>query len=140
MAGSSLLAHPDYLAYFNELAGSRPENVLLDSDLDWGQDMKRLAKRLREEGAKYLTFTPFTDPGLLQALGFPPVRLSDVPIPSPGWNAVSLTVWKSRRLRLIEHSSRSYPVARPGAARRARRPRHHALVLPAGQHSRAVRR
>ncbi len=101
LAGSSLLAHPDYLPYFNELAGSRPENVLLDSDLDWGQDMKRLAKRLREEGAKYLTFTPFTDTGLLQALGFPPVRLSDVPIPSPGWNAVSLTVWKSRRLNLL---------------------------------------
>jgi hypothetical protein len=101
LAGSSLLAHPDYLPYFNELAGTRPENVLLDSDLDWGQDMKRLSKRLREEGARYLTFTPFADTELLQVLGFPPVRLSDVPIPSPGWNAVSLTEWKSRRLNLL---------------------------------------
>jgi 4-amino-4-deoxy-L-arabinose transferase-like glycosyltransferase len=101
LAASSLLAHPDYLPYFNELAGGHPENVLLDSDLDWGQDMKRLAKRLKKEGAAYVTFTPFSDGGLLQVLGFPPVQLSDVPIPSPGWNAVSLTVWKSRRLNLL---------------------------------------
>jgi hypothetical protein len=101
MAVSSLWTHPDYLAYFNELAGSRPENVLLDSDLDWGQDMKRLSKRLREAGAKFVTFTPLADLGLPQVLGFPPVRASDVPVPSPGWNAVSLTQWKSRRLRLL---------------------------------------
>jgi 4-amino-4-deoxy-L-arabinose transferase-like glycosyltransferase len=101
MAGGSLWIHPDYLAYFNELAGSRPENVLLDSDLDWGQDMKRLSQRLREAGAKFVTFTPLSDPGLPQVLGFPPVRASDVPMPTPGWNAVSLTQWKSRRLRLL---------------------------------------
>jgi Dolichyl-phosphate-mannose-protein mannosyltransferase len=101
MAVSSLWTHPDYLAYFNELAGNRPENVLLDSDLDWGQDMKRLSKRLRDAGAPFVTFTPLADPGLPQVLGLPPVRASDVPIPSPGWNAVSLTQWKSRRLRLL---------------------------------------
>ncbi len=101
MTVSSLVSHPDYLAYFNELAGTKPENVLLDSDLDWGQDMKRLAKRLREAGAPFVTFTPLADPGLPRVLGFPPIRGSDVPIPSPGWNAVSLTQWKSRRLRLL---------------------------------------
>jgi hypothetical protein len=101
MGVSSLLAHPDYLAYFNELAGSKPENILLDSDLDWGQDMKRLSKRLREAGAPFVTFTPLSDAGLPRVLGFPPIRASDVPIPSPGWNAVSLTQWKSRRLRLL---------------------------------------
>lgn len=36
------LAHPDYLAYFNELAGSHPERIALDSNLDWGQDLLRL--------------------------------------------------------------------------------------------------
>jgi hypothetical protein len=101
MAVSSLKIHPDYLAYFNELAGSHPENVLVDSDLDWGQDMKRLSQRLREVGAPFVTFTPLADPDLPQVLGFPPVRASDVPIPSTGWNAVSLTQWKSRRLRLL---------------------------------------
>ena len=44
-------SHPDYIPYFNELAGGHPENILVDSDLDWGQDMNRLGARLREVGA-----------------------------------------------------------------------------------------
>ena len=39
----SAMAHPDYIAYFNELAGTHPERILVDSDLDWGQDMNRLS-------------------------------------------------------------------------------------------------
>jgi 4-amino-4-deoxy-L-arabinose transferase-like glycosyltransferase len=38
-------AYPDYLAYFNETV-AHPEHVLVDSDLDWGQDLKRLERRL----------------------------------------------------------------------------------------------
>jgi hypothetical protein len=34
--------HPDHLAYFNPIAGDRPELVLVDSNLDWGQDLYRL--------------------------------------------------------------------------------------------------
>ncbi len=34
-------AYPDYLPYFNE-AIAHPERVLVDSDLDWGQDLRRL--------------------------------------------------------------------------------------------------
>jgi 4-amino-4-deoxy-L-arabinose transferase-like glycosyltransferase len=47
---SSLSIFPHYLAYFNELAGG-PENgykYLIDSNLDWGQDLKGL-KRYMEE-------------------------------------------------------------------------------------------
>ena len=44
MAVSGAIRHPDYLAYFNELAGSEPEKVLVDSDLDWGQDTILLAR------------------------------------------------------------------------------------------------
>src|SRR5271157_2677216 len=39
---SSIRAHPDYLAYFNEFAGQHPERILIDSDLDWGQDLLRI--------------------------------------------------------------------------------------------------
>lgn len=42
----SIAAHPDYLAYFNQLAGSHPERVLAESDLDWGQDVNRLRSAL----------------------------------------------------------------------------------------------
>ena len=47
---SSVAIFPHYLAYFNELAGG-PENgykYLVDSNLDWGQDLKGL-KRYMEE-------------------------------------------------------------------------------------------
>src|SRR5205085_12510447 len=45
------MRHPDYLAYFNEFAADHPERILVDSDLDWGQDTIRLARRLKELGA-----------------------------------------------------------------------------------------
>jgi type IV secretory pathway TrbD component len=44
LLASCLKTYPDYLAFFNELAGG-PENgrrVLVDSNLDWGQDLKGL--------------------------------------------------------------------------------------------------
>ncbi len=41
-------AYPDYLPYFNFTAGKHPEHILIDSDLDWGQDVERLQKRLME--------------------------------------------------------------------------------------------
>jgi hypothetical protein len=98
---SSLWSHPDYLAYTNELAGSAPEKVLADSDLDWGQDMKRLAARLRQVGAPQVTFSPTVLADFQGELGFPPMASSSPVAPSPGWNAVSLSFWKVRRLGLL---------------------------------------
>jgi hypothetical protein len=49
----TLRTFPHYLAYFNELVGG-PKNgykCLLDSNLDWGQDLPSLAKFLQEEGS-----------------------------------------------------------------------------------------
>jgi hypothetical protein len=101
---SSLLSHPDYLPYFNEAAGRHPENIVVDSDLDWGQDMKRLAARLHEAGAPEVYFLPMdmvaAERGDFEkGLGFPRVISQiDALTPSPGWNAVSLTCLKQRRL------------------------------------------
>ncbi|MEZ5356215.1 MAG: glycosyltransferase family 39 protein [Bryobacteraceae bacterium] len=92
--GHVAINHPDYLAYFNELGGSEPEEIVVDSDLDWGQDLKRLSRRLREKRVRQLTFTP-AFPADLAALDFPRVDRSDPRGPSPGWNAVSLTYWKT---------------------------------------------
>lgn len=44
---ASVRAQPDNLAYFNELAGRQPERIVVDSDLDWGQDIRRLAAELK---------------------------------------------------------------------------------------------
>ncbi len=49
-AGEALAARPHYLAYFNRLAGG-PEagwRHLADSSFDWGQNLPRLARWLRE--------------------------------------------------------------------------------------------
>jgi hypothetical protein len=108
--GSSLASHPDYLAYFNQIAGSHPENITVDSDLDWGQDMKRLAARLREVGARQVYFANADMGSLEKQFGFPPiVDRFDAMNPSPGWNAVSLTVLKEHRLGLEDR----YPNLQP---------------------------
>jgi hypothetical protein len=44
-AGGTLRQHPHHLAYLNELGGGSANGwrLLVDSNLDWGQDLKRLA-------------------------------------------------------------------------------------------------
>ena len=101
MAVSSGLGHPDYLAYFNAFAGREPERVLIDSDLDWGQDTKRLAQRLMAAGAKEVAFDPFNK-GYVQFLQtqhqFPAVKPLSPDGPAPGWNAASITMLKFERM------------------------------------------
>lgn len=99
--GSSALSHPDYLPYVNEMAGSKPEDWVVDSDLDWGQDMNRLADKLQEVGATQVAFDPFVL-GHWQLHGMPPMVSFDVEKPVPGWNAVSLTHLKLVRMGIIK--------------------------------------
>ncbi len=49
---TALAAHPDYLPFFNRLAGGERGGVrwLDDSNLDWGQDLARLAPWLAARG------------------------------------------------------------------------------------------
>jgi len=101
MAVSSGLSHPDYLAYFNAFAGHHPEEILVDSDLDWGQDTKRLALRLKELGVKDLAFDPLNR-GFVNDLQarheFPAIHALSPLGPSPGWNAGNITKLKLWRL------------------------------------------
>jgi hypothetical protein len=87
---SGALHHPDYLAYTNELAGARPERFLADSDLDWGQDMKRLAAFLQQQHAERIAFDRFElrYPMPVEVVPASPAGLV------PGWNAASITMWK----------------------------------------------
>ncbi len=60
-AGGTLLNHPHHLAYFNEIAGG-PANGwrrLVDSNLDWGQDLKRLAAWMRANGVARIKLSYF---------------------------------------------------------------------------------
>lgn len=40
--GIALLIFPHYLPYFNEFAGGKGYDILIDSNIDWGQDLKGL--------------------------------------------------------------------------------------------------
>lgn len=82
--------HPEYIAYFNELAGGVDGGRahLLDSNLDWGQDLHELKLFLEEHPIPSLTLAYFgTMPP--EALG---IRYTLPPsgAPQPGWHAVSV--------------------------------------------------
>ena len=99
MAVASAASHPDYLAYFNEIAGGQPEKFLVDSDLDWGQDVSRLGRRLHELGAGEVTFVPGDAIDLDKQPGFEGIKVSDEmswALPTEGWNAIGLTNLKHR--------------------------------------------
>jgi hypothetical protein len=51
-AGAALWIHPHYLAYFNEAVGgpSRGYRILVDSSLDWGQDLRGLRPYMEARG------------------------------------------------------------------------------------------
>ena len=88
---SSAAAHPDYLAYFNELGATHPERILVDSDLDWGQDMARLGKELARRRVPYLHMACLYT-GDDTRLGLPAWDSLEPFQPVTGWVAVSHTM------------------------------------------------
>ncbi|HEX7895889.1 MAG TPA: glycosyltransferase family 39 protein, partial [Terriglobales bacterium] len=52
---SSALSHPDYLSYFNFLAGKDPSRIIVVGDYDWGQDMTRLANYLHQHSIRHVS-------------------------------------------------------------------------------------
>jgi hypothetical protein len=87
----SIRAHPDYLAYFNELAGRHPETILVDSDLDWGQDLLRLSAALQQKHIEAVSIAYAGSAGLdLHHFGLPPFRVLNPHQPTTGWIAISL--------------------------------------------------
>ncbi len=87
-ATASMLSHPDAMPYFNEAAGTRPWEKLLDSNIDWGQDALRLERIVRERRIDRIGIAVM---GIhdWDALGFPPHFDLDRSVPSHGWIAVS---------------------------------------------------
>jgi len=80
--------HPHYLSYFNAIAGGPVEgrHRLIDSNLDWGQDLVALKRLLDQEGIDkiWLAYFGNEDPATV-GIDFELPRG-----PEPGWNAVSV--------------------------------------------------
>ena len=102
----SIWIYPHYLAFFNLLIGG-PENgwrALVDSNLDWGQDLARLAEWLaaKEIDPVWLSYFGEARPDYYgigyRGLDSVPPRLMNPlarsfypPDPAPGWYAISAT-------------------------------------------------
>jgi len=101
MTVSVAVHHPDYLAYFNGFAGKTPEKVLVDSNYDWGQDLRLLSRRLHQKGVDQ--FSLMTVDGVMSRIylqqwyGLPAMQDVDDATPSLGWNVVSPTFANSVR-------------------------------------------
>ena len=102
-AATMVWLHPHYLAYFNLVAGGPGGGYryLVDSNLDWGQDLKRLKVYLDKQGVGqvWLGYFGTADPAYygiqyrsLFAPGSSDVSEDFSPInPAPGWYAISAT-------------------------------------------------
>jgi hypothetical protein len=80
-------ANPDYLPYFNE-AVAHPEQVLVDSDLDWGQDLQRLEARAAAIRIPKLNLAYLGTPDLTRE-SLPPYVPMAPGKPVTGWIAIS---------------------------------------------------
>jgi hypothetical protein len=92
LAVESLWVHPHYLAFFNALVGGPAQGAryLLDSNLDWGQDVPALAQELARRGNPPVSLALFAveDPARYGVRGahLPGCR------PVPGFVAISANV------------------------------------------------
>lgn len=99
-AFASFSIYPHYLAYFNELVGGAKNGYLyvVDSNLDWGQDLKRLAKWADQNKIEKIKVDYFGG-------GTPNYYLKDKSLelhgdygPQKGWLAVSATFYQTSKI------------------------------------------
>jgi glyoxylase-like metal-dependent hydrolase (beta-lactamase superfamily II)/4-amino-4-deoxy-L-arabinose transferase-like glycosyltransferase len=112
-AAISIRAFPDLMTYFNVIAGSAPERVLMPIDVDWGQDLKRLEAELRKRKVDRVAVSYYGSADLQRhdLPGYSPL----VPhTPQTGWIAVSL--WKLTRDLDYDWLRSFEPVARVGSS------------------------
>jgi 4-amino-4-deoxy-L-arabinose transferase-like glycosyltransferase len=89
-ASTLAYAYPDYLAYFNLLAGDHPERILVDSDLDWGgQDLRRLERVLAARHVTQLSLG-YRGTADLSLEALPAYSALKPNQPVTGWVAISM--------------------------------------------------
>jgi hypothetical protein len=132
-AASTVNLFPDYEAYFNEFVGGPAggHRVLVDSNLDWGQDLPALKQLMDNQGFAKVYLSYFgTAPPEKYGISYQPlpsfprfvsgmeVKAYNPYTPPPGWYAISAT---SLRLglylenrELYAYFSEKEPVAQAG--------------------------
>jgi 4-amino-4-deoxy-L-arabinose transferase-like glycosyltransferase len=119
---AALSAFPNYIPYFNELAGGagRGPDILDDSNVDWGQALKQAAAYVRENGIQNValcSFSPFDNPphyGLPPNV-LPPEMMERVLYKSPAPGTYIISAHYVARMKTVDPAWRSYqPVERIG--------------------------
>lgn len=84
----TVYAAPDFIPYFNEVAAPCSSRILVDSDFDWGQDLKRLATVLKQRniGFFWIAYEGTAD---LKQQDMPPSRMLQPNQKPAGWIAIS---------------------------------------------------
>jgi 4-amino-4-deoxy-L-arabinose transferase-like glycosyltransferase len=98
---SVVRVYPSFLAYFNEAAGG-PENgahYVVDSNLDWGQDLRRLGAFVKTQGIEKIAVNYFGTSYDCYELGETLIPWRSALGPHEGWLAVSATVLKVAQAR-----------------------------------------
>jgi hypothetical protein len=98
-AVSVIRVHPSYLSYFNEVAGG-PDGgyrYVTDSNVDWGQDLKRLARFVETRGIQEIYFDQFGAVNPSHYLGSKYRGLASCSQPVKGWVAVSAMWYQESR-------------------------------------------
>jgi hypothetical protein len=94
--GTALLAYPSYISHLNVLAGyNQGYQIFTDSNLDWGQDLKRLHIWTKEQNIDTLYIDYFGTGDIkyyLPDINIIPVKSSDGP--KIGYTAISATMFQ----------------------------------------------
>lgn len=123
LVASTLSYFPNYIGYFNEAVPKDLRyNYLVDSSLDWGQDMLRLKKYVDDNGIDEIKTDYFG--GSVPAYYMPEAREWHSSYgPTTGWLAVSATFYQSSKLYGEKEGKWSYgwldefePVAQMGGS------------------------
>lgn len=99
---AAILVYPFYLSYFNEFVGGYKNGYkyLTDSNVDWGQDVKRLAKWVNDNDIDRIFVDVF--PGSMPASYFLGNKMIEWHVQNgqpKGWFAVSATFYQNSKLK-----------------------------------------
>ena len=86
---------PSFLSYFNEIAGG-PNNgykFVVDSNLDWGQDILRLAQFIEKNNIKEIKMDYFSGAPAEYYIKTAKIDSFNREVPQKGWLAVSSTIY-----------------------------------------------
>ncbi len=96
---SSLSVYPHYLSYFNEIGGGADNGYkfVVDSNYDWGQDLKRLKKFVEENNIDKIKIDYFGGGDVKYYLGDRLENFDPKSGPQKGWLAISATLLQQGR-------------------------------------------